>query len=148
MQTESATSIGRIPCRQRHKILCVDDEPHILEGLRLLLARDYEVHTVGEGEAALRTLETAHFPVVICDMRMPGISGAQFMERAASRWPAMVGIILSGASAFSLDGGQEPAPRAFRSLSKPCEPHILRTTVAEALSHHETLVRTFSVKPA
>lgn len=130
---------------RRPRILCVDDEPQVLEGLKLLLARRYDVHTACDGTLGLKALELEPFPVFICDMRMPGMSGAEFMECAAKRWPTTVGILLSGARAFGQFQSDRGVELAFRLLTKPCDPRILRDTVAEGLSHHETLVRTLSI---
>jgi YesN/AraC family two-component response regulator len=135
---------ARGPERGRYKILCIDDEPQVLEGLKLLLGRRYVVETARDGMEGLKALEQYEFPVVICDMRMPGISGAEFMERAAARWPTTVAILLSGARAFGHSQATRGVERAFRLLTKPCDPHILRATVAEGVSHHETLVRHLS----
>jgi DNA-binding NtrC family response regulator len=125
----------------RPRILCVDDEPQVLEGLKLLLGRRFEVHTAGDGSAGLVALEQYPFPVVICDMRMPGMSGAEFLELASVRRPAMVGIILSGARSFGEPVSERGNERAFRLLTKPCDPNVLRAAVADGLSHHEMLVR-------
>jgi DNA-binding NtrC family response regulator len=118
----------------------VDDEPQVLEALKLVLARRFEIHTACDGSAGLQTLKETPFPVVICDMRMPGMSGSQFLRTVAQYWPTTVGILLSGARAFA-DPSSEEAETAFRFLTKPCPPQVLREAVAEAFNRHETLVR-------
>lgn len=125
----------------RPRLLCVDDEPQILEGLKLLLGRRYDIEVAMDGAEGLQALEVESFPVVICDLRMPGIDGAEFLEHIAKRWPTVVPIILSGATSFEDKGPRLGAELAFRSLLKPVEPQVLRETVAAALAHHETLVR-------
>jgi len=142
MQFQTTSEAGVVCSRPR--ILCIDDEPQLLQGLKLLLGRRYQVETASDGLEGLRALERYPFPVVICDMRMPGLSGAAFLERAAARWPTTVGILLSGARAFGHSPSNRGMERAFRLLWKPCDPQILRATVAEGVSHHETLVRNLS----
>jgi serine/threonine-protein kinase len=57
------------------RVLCVDDEPNVLLSLQLLLSRDYEVHTATSGAEGLDMLMRLQaVPVVISDMRMPGMS--------------------------------------------------------------------------
>jgi DNA-binding NtrC family response regulator len=140
MKTQSNAATAAPP-RARPKILCVDDEPQVLEALKLVLGRRFEIHTAGDGSAGLRTLEDTFFPVVICDMRMPGMSGSQFFSLVALRWPTTVGILLSGARAFAEPTADAETDVAFRFLTKPCPPHVLRETVAAAFERHETLVR-------
>jgi DNA-binding NtrC family response regulator len=127
--------------RRRPRILCVDDEPQVLEGLKLLLGRHYDIQVALDGSKALQVMQSAPCPVVISDMRMPGISGAQFLECVAERWPHAVRIILSGARAFADEARDLRPGLAFRFLSKPCEPKLLRETVAQAFEHYETLFR-------
>jgi DNA-binding NtrC family response regulator len=136
-----SNAMAAAPPRVRPKVLCVDDEPQVLEALKLVLGRRFDIHTAGDGSAGLLTLEDTFFPVVICDMRMPGMSGSQFLKSVALRWPTTVGILLSGARAFAEPNADAKTDVAFRFLTKPCPPHVLRETVAEAFERHETLVR-------
>ena len=92
MQLHPGPPLPRIVAA-KPRVLCIDDEIQVLEGLKLLLSRNYDVHIATDGAQALRTLEALRFAVLICDMRMPGISGAVLMERAAIAWPTTVGII-------------------------------------------------------
>ena len=65
------------------RILCVDDEPHVLEGLTLNLGRRYDVQTAGSGAAALELLQNdPQRSLIISDMRMPGMDGATFLSKA------------------------------------------------------------------
>ena len=66
------------------RVLFVDDEPRILEGLRRMLRsqrHDWEMAFAPGGEAALAMLETLPFDVIVSDMRMPGIDGAACRRR-------------------------------------------------------------------
>ncbi|MGC4068938.1 MAG: response regulator [Polyangiaceae bacterium] len=59
---------------ERPKILCVDDEPRVLDGLTLQLGRSYEIHSATSGPAALEILRSkGPFAVVLSDMRMPAM---------------------------------------------------------------------------
>src|SRR6185503_7165623 len=85
-------STGALP-----RILCVDDEPQILEGLVDALRRDYEVVTATGGKAALDILsQDTAFAVVMSDFQMPGMTGAQFLAAARVVAPHAVRVLLTG----------------------------------------------------
>src|SRR5882724_3598825 len=70
------------------RVLCVDDEPRVVEGLVLHLRKDYDVHTALSGDEALKKLkEVGGAAVVISDMRMPGMDGATLLHRVMSSYP-------------------------------------------------------------
>lgn len=80
-------------------LLLVDDEVSILNALkRIFLAEDYEVHTASSGPEGLKILEHQTIDVIISDMRMPVMSGAEFFKIAAERWPTTKRILLTGYS--------------------------------------------------
>lgn len=117
------------------KVLFVDDEPAILESLGLLMrpmARSWEMSFAAGGAEALRLMDAGHFDVVVSDMRMPGMDGAQLLAEVARRSPETVRIILSGyadrANAF------KAVKQAHQYLSKPCPPAELRCAIAKALN--------------
>src|ERR1700733_13963839 len=72
----------------RARILCVDDEVEVLRGLKLQLGRRYEVLTASSGTAALEQLaQDPRVEVIISDMRMPGLSGAEFLSQSRAFAP-------------------------------------------------------------
>jgi DNA-binding NtrC family response regulator len=135
VQTVSSVEKGFSP------ILCIDDEPQVLEAIKLLLAGRYEVFTATDGVEGLKAMERTPFPVVVCDMRMPGMDGAQVVESVAKRWPTTVSVLLTGALAFD-DASPNCTLPAFRLLAKPCDPKVLRETIQEALVEHQRLLET------
>lgn len=81
----------------RPAVLCVDDEISILKSLqRLLLPENFEVVTATGGEQGLLLLEKREFAVIISDMRMPGMTGAEFLQLAAQRCPDSQRLLLTG----------------------------------------------------
>jgi len=83
------------------RILFVDDEPNVLEGLQRMLRgmrHEWEMHFAESGQDALDRLSKQPFDVVISDMRMPGMDGAQLLTEVMRRYPQIVRIILSGYS--------------------------------------------------
>lgn len=125
----------QLPC-----ILCVDDEPRILEGLVLHLRREYQVLTANSGQVALQTLkDVGGVAVVVSDMRMPGMDGATLLKQVKQRYPETSRILLTGetgreAAVLAINEGQ-----IFRFLTKPCSPDQLRTAIEAAVIQHRLL---------
>jgi len=122
---------------ERLRVLLVDDEPAVLEGLELQLGRRYEVHSSSIPAQALKMVETmAPFAIVLSDMRMPGMDGATLLREIRSRHPHGVRMLLSGhadvssAIAAVNDGG------VFRYLTKPCAPAQLLAAFDAAAQHY------------
>ena len=58
------------------RILCVDDEPRVVDSLAVQLRREYQVLTANDGQTALRMIKESGAPeVIVSDMRMPGMDG-------------------------------------------------------------------------
>jgi len=74
-----------MPSNERPRILCVDDEPNVLDGLARTLRSHYVVETASEGKVALDLLRTAApFAIVMSDQRMPQMTGVQLLARPAA----------------------------------------------------------------
>jgi CheY-like chemotaxis protein len=119
------------------RILCVDDDPQVLVGLRRSLRGRFEVETTYQPEVALEWLvDRGPFAVVLCDMRMPAVDGVQVLARAQQVAPEAARVMLTG------NADQETAARAvnegavFRFLTKPCSPETLIATLDAAVEHH------------
>lgn len=122
---------------ERPQILCVDDEPMVLEGLALTLGRGFDVLTATSGAAALALLEANRAcPVVISDMRMPKMDGATFLGYARELAPDSVRMLLTGQADINAAIAAINEGRIFRFLTKPCASATLRAAVAAALEQH------------
>src|SRR5690242_14052488 len=78
-------------------VLAVDDEPNIVAALRRTLrGRGFNVLTALGGAAGLQVLQAHPVDAIICDMRMPGMSGAEFLHQARRAVPESVRILLTG----------------------------------------------------
>ncbi|MEP7306142.1 MAG: response regulator [Acidobacteriota bacterium] len=123
--------------KPRAKILCVDDEPNILEGLALNLRRRYEVITAPGGTAGLAALQRdGAIEVVISDMRMPGMDGAAFLNKARQVAPNAVRMLLTGQTDLDSAIAAINQGQIFRFLTKPCLPIALILAVEAALEQH------------
>jgi HD-like signal output (HDOD) protein len=108
------------------RVLFVDDEPNILDGLRNVLRKQRSVWAmefVSSGEAALERMAREPADVVVSDMRMPGMDGAQLLKRIRASHPAAARIVLTGHA--SKEDLLEVLPIAQQVLSKPCDPQML-----------------------
>jgi HD-like signal output (HDOD) protein len=122
------------------RILFVDDEINILDGIRRSLHADrerWDMQFVVGGEAALQVCETSSFDVVISDMRMPGMDGATLLGHIRDRFPNTSRIILSGFSDAVL--ATRAVPVAHRFLAKPCNAAELRSAIERVCSMQDLL---------
>lgn len=77
-------------------VLLVDDEPHSLSAMRMALEDEFDCVTAADAESALTRMEEEWVQVVICDQRMPGRTGVEFLTELRERWPDAVRIIITG----------------------------------------------------
>jgi putative nucleotidyltransferase with HDIG domain len=122
------------------RILFVDDESRILDGIRRMLYADrkrWEMEFVLGGEAALQACASSNFDVVISDMRMPGMDGATLLGHIRDRYPDAARIILSGYSEDSL--ARRAVPVAHRFLAKPSSSAELRSMIERVCSLQDVL---------
>ncbi|MDD3484222.1 HD domain-containing phosphohydrolase [Azovibrio restrictus] len=117
-------------------ILCVDDEANILSALRRLFRpTGYRLLTAPGGAEALEllTAEQGQVNLVISDMRMPNMDGAQFLARVRQQWPGIVRVLLTGYADVDSTVAAINEGQIYRYISKPWnEPEVL-LTVREAL---------------
>ncbi|HEY0799805.1 MAG TPA: response regulator [Steroidobacteraceae bacterium] len=122
-------------------ILCVDDEPRIVDGLAVQLRREYQVLAANGGNRALQILQEKGAPaVIVSDMRMPGMDGATLLKHVRQLYPETTRILLTGepgrdAAIAAVNEGQ-----IFRFLTKPCPPDQLRSAIEAGVAHHRLLI--------
>jgi HD-like signal output (HDOD) protein len=124
------------------KILFVDDEKNVLDGIRRMLhsSRDrWDMEFVTGGEGALALCEERSFDVIVSDLRMPGMDGAELLGRMRSRHPGTARIILSGYSEAEL--ATRAVPVAYQMLIKPCNPVELKETIERVCTLQDVLCK-------
>jgi putative nucleotidyltransferase with HDIG domain len=115
------------------RILFVDDEPHVLEGLRDLLRsrrNKWEMVFACGAETALKVLDEQPFDVIVSDLRMPGIYGLTFLWRVQEDYPDTIRIVLSGHA--ELDTALRAIRVAHQFLCKPCNADVLENAIERA----------------
>lgn len=119
------------------KLLIVDDETTFLKILNLMFSKHYEVKTAETGEDALKLLESGYRPeVILSDQRMPGMSGAEFLEKSISFVPNATRVILTG---YSTPKDIIPAinqGHAYMYLVKPADEMTLIQAIKIAFDYH------------
>jgi putative nucleotidyltransferase with HDIG domain len=124
----------------KKRILFVDDEPKVLEGLGRMLRvmRDeWEMRFATGGPEALEIMAAEPFDLVVTDMRMPVMNGLEFLKEVREKHPKVIRIMLSGHADQVLI--MSSAGAAHQYLSKPCDAEVLRSTVRRAIELRELL---------
>jgi response regulator RpfG family c-di-GMP phosphodiesterase len=121
-------------------ILCVDDEPKVLEGLVLNLRRYYRVSTAINGQKGLAIIDGDDPPgVVVSDMRMPEMDGAAFLSQVKQRSPDTVRLLLTGQADLDSAIAAVNHGQVFRFLTKPCSPQIFLSAIQAAADQHRLI---------
>jgi HD-like signal output (HDOD) protein len=122
------------------RILFVDDESRVLEGLQRTLRplrHQWAMAFANSGEKALDILANEPFDVIVTDMRMPGMDGATLLREVRTRHPDIVRVVLSGQS--DLESVINSAGVTHRYLSKPCSSEALRLAVSRVVGLRKLL---------
>ncbi len=122
------------------KILFVDDEPNVLEGLERMLfpmQREWHIAFAGGGQEALDLMEQQSFDVIVTDMRMPGMDGAALLTEVKERYPDTVRFVLSGQS--DKNTTYRSVGLAHQFMAKPCNPKALKAHVDSAIALRQLL---------
>lgn len=121
-------------------VLCVDDDPHVLTALRRTLCRHFCVDVAQGGAQGLQLMEKKRYAVVIVDMKMPGMSGLEFLRQAREKAPETTRILLTGNSDFESAVSATNDGGIFRFVCKPYNPAEFPGIVANAVHHHHLRV--------
>ncbi len=114
------------------RILFIDDEERILRSLALQFRRQYEVLTESDPVRALERLKTEHVHIIVCDQRMPQMTGAQLLEQAREIAPNTLRILLTGYSDMDAAMAALNSGGIFRYLSKPWDQQEMAFTLRQA----------------
>ena len=117
----------------KRSILFVDDEPRVLAGMRRMLRgmrHEWDMDFVESGHEALERMASSPIDVVVSDMRMPIMDGAQLLDEVMRRHPHVVRIILSGHS--DRQAILRSVGSTHQYLAKPCGATTLKNTISRA----------------
>ena len=124
----------------KNRILFVDDESNILSGIKRMLRslrNDYEFNFAGSGREALELMESTPIDVIVSDMRMPGMDGAELLMQVREFYPNAIRIMLTG------QADEESVYRTVnvvhQFLSKPCDPDTLKDIIIRSCALRDLL---------
>ncbi|MCP5494294.1 MAG: SpoIIE family protein phosphatase [Leptospiraceae bacterium] len=125
---------------KKHKVLIVDDEEPNLRVLRKMLEKDYEILEATNGKEALDLIHgipTPNIHLIICDQRMPVLTGVEFLEKSIAIIPNAIRIILTGYT--DIDSILQAINNAqiYKFIAKPFNPDDLKLTVRRAIENYE-----------
>ncbi len=118
------------------RILFVDDEVNVLDGFRRTLRREYEFDTAVGGHEGLELLADQSYAVVVSDMRMPQMSGEEFLAKAHEVQPDAIQMILSGQANLDSTVAAVNGGNIFRFLIKPVDKTALGSALDRALKQY------------
>jgi response regulator RpfG family c-di-GMP phosphodiesterase len=121
-----------------NRILCVDDDPNILQAYQRTLRKQFQLETVLGAEAALMAVaQHGPYAIVVADMRMPGMNGVELLSRIKTTAPDTVRMMLTGNSdqQTALEAVNEG--EIFRFLNKPCPPETLAKALQAGLRQYQ-----------
>ncbi len=117
------------------KILCVDDEPNVLSALRRMFSLEGCQISVAEGgQAALQAMANETFDVIISDMQMPEMNGAQLLQQVRAQWPETMRIMLTGTADLANAVAAINQGEIYRYVSKPWSDEELMGIVKSAVA--------------
>jgi DNA-binding response OmpR family regulator len=128
------------PAAALPRLLLVDDEPNVIEGIARRLRREFQIFSAFDGAHALKVLaQEGEMHIIVSDMRMPIMNGAALLAETCKLYPEMVRLLLTGqtdlqAAISAINDGQ-----IFRFLVKPCPSEVLRLQLTAALRQHELI---------
>lgn len=114
------------------EVLVVDDEVRSQEALRRTLEEEFEVFTAGSAEEALAIMTRETVQVILCDQRMPGTSGVEFLKQVREQWPEVVRIIISGYTDSEDIISSINEAGIYQFVLKPWQPDLLLATLRNA----------------
>jgi FixJ family two-component response regulator len=128
------------------RILFVDDERRVLEGIAILLRKQYTVELANSGPEALRKLvDLKDVAVVVSDFRMPEMDGAHFLHEVMLLAPQATRILLTGEA--GVEGARDAVNKGqiYRFLTKPCPIEQLKSALEAGIAHHRLVIAERSV---
>jgi two-component system probable response regulator PhcQ len=128
------------------RIMLVDDEVHVLSALQrtmrpFLQEYEVEIETFSDPELAMLRCAEVSFDIVMSDYRMPGLTGADFLQMVKGIQPDAVRLMLSASTEFAEVSSAINRAEVFRYVAKPWEGDELKKIFLEAFARHDELLR-------
>ena len=122
------------------KILFVDDEEDILNSFKRQLRKKANISVATSGQEALDLIDSeGEFAVIVSDMRMPIMDGAEFLEKSKIKSPNSIRILLTGQTDLTSAISAVNKGQIFRFLSKPCPQEVMQDTLKNAIRQYRLI---------
>ena len=132
-----AAAVGVVAVAAQRTVMCVDDEPNILSALRRLFrSSGYRILLAGDGPQALDMLSREPVDLIISDMRMPGMDGAQLLEQVRQRWPETTRVLLTGYADVKSTIAAINRGEIYRYINKPWNDDEMLLMARQAFERH------------
>lgn len=123
----------------KQRVLVVDDDTNLLNGLRRQLRRKFDLEFVAGGQDAKARIESGEvFAVVVSDMQMPVVNGLELLGFIKDKSPSTVRIMLTGNADVETAKRAQDEADVFCYLNKPCGANELASTISDALEKHKS----------
>lgn len=113
----------------RPRLLFVDDEQRVLNSMRVMFRREFDLFLASHGAEALDIVKDKNIDVIVADHRMPKMTGVEVLSKVRDLSPRTVRILLTGYADLDAVEGSINDSEVFRFLTKPCAPKQLRETI-------------------
>jgi len=120
---------AELQAASRPKLLFVDDEQRVLNSMRIMFRRKFDLFLASHGAEALDIVKGEDIDVIIADHRMPQMTGVEVLTAVRTLSPRTVRILLTGYADLDAVEGSINDSEVFRFLTKPCAPQYLRETI-------------------
>jgi DNA-binding NtrC family response regulator len=114
---------------ERARLLFVDDEQRVLNSMRIMFRRQFDLFLASHGAEALDIVKDKNIDVIVADHRMPRMTGVEVLSKVRAMSPRTVRILLTGYADLDAVEGSINESEVFRFLTKPCAPKQLRETI-------------------
>ncbi len=122
------------------KILCVDDDPNILEACQRNFRKRFSIDTALGGKPALALMESnGPYAVIVADMQMPGMNGVEFLTQAQRKAPDTVRIMLTGNADQKTAVDAVNKGHVYQFLNKPCPPEMFGMALGNGVRQYQLI---------
>jgi putative nucleotidyltransferase with HDIG domain len=118
----------------KKQIVFVDDNSNVLDGLRRMNRTErgeWDAYYTSSGVEALKIMEDKRIDLIVADLRMPGMDGAELLREVMKRRPEVIRIVLSGQAESDMIMSLVGVAHQF--VSKPCDPQVLKSVINRAI---------------
>lgn len=126
---------------QSEKVLFVDDDRFILEAVRRLFRRRFEISVANSSQEALEMVSCeGPYAVIVSDRCMPGMDGLSFFKKVCNISPASTKIMMTGDNPLEIPEQAVIEAQIFRILTKPCPRELIQSTISAGLEQHRLVL--------